>query len=200
MLWTNRSPRNVHFALGHRRPTRSDQHVRRCLHLGTSRWFQEAEAVDILKIDAEGSDPSVLAGATKTIRQWRPIVYFEYNPLLRSPSWHSVSLDTVVEDLERVGYRATMTAMGTKPPARSPSLYPISGKCLVSTNASPSRGRQHPHALRGWANIVCVPLVRQDANQVLQSLVPPLDATTDARRIVGEDDAVYLPTRGPAGV
>ncbi len=34
---------------------------------------------DLIKIDVEGMEPAVLMGATKSIKHWRPIIYFELN-------------------------------------------------------------------------------------------------------------------------
>ena len=39
-------------------------------------------AVDVLKVDVEGFDGDVLAGAAKILRQYQPAVIFEFHPLL----------------------------------------------------------------------------------------------------------------------
>ena len=37
-------------------------------------------SVDLIKIDVEGTEPEVIVGATKTIRQHQPFIYSEYHP------------------------------------------------------------------------------------------------------------------------
>lgn len=56
--------------------------------------------VDVLKIDAEGSDPLVLLGAWRTLRTVR-LVYFEYAMV---PIWAEVPLKELVADLGGLGF------------------------------------------------------------------------------------------------
>jgi FkbM family methyltransferase len=57
---------------------------------------------DVVKIDAEGSEPKVLAGAVETLRKHKPVLLVEHNSLLAEDA--AYTLDDVVELLEPLGY------------------------------------------------------------------------------------------------
>lgn len=60
------------------------------------------EPVDIVKIDVEGEESNVLAGAKKTLKEFEPIVQFEYGG-----AWVDAgkSLNQVFKTLENYGYQ-----------------------------------------------------------------------------------------------
>eukprot|EP00966_Prymnesium_polylepis_P201664 4672627-Prymnesium_polylepis.1 len=47
----------------------------RLLAIDEMEWGQTS--VSVLKVDVEGSEPLVVYGARRTIRRWRPTIYFE---------------------------------------------------------------------------------------------------------------------------
>lgn len=62
---------------------------------------------DVLKIDCEGFEPHVLAGAESLIRRTRPVLYVEINqPALRSHGF--AGFRDVYEPLERWGYKLSV--------------------------------------------------------------------------------------------
>ncbi len=64
-------------------------------------------AVDIVKIDTDGYEYRVLAGAREILRKHRPIVYLEYCPQL-SMSVLGVPGETILKMLGDYGYQATV--------------------------------------------------------------------------------------------
>ena len=69
-------------------------------------WVAENEElarIDFIKIDAEGSEPAILAGGQATLSSWRPGLLLEDNePLLRH---EGASAEAIVGRLEGLGYR-----------------------------------------------------------------------------------------------
>lgn len=61
------------------------------------------EEVDVIKLDVEGSEESVLRGAVRTIRRSRPLVIFEVNSLAASRQGRAA--DGAWRFLEAAGYR-----------------------------------------------------------------------------------------------
>ncbi len=61
------------------------------------------DRVDFMKVDVEGWESSVLAGAERTLSTYRPVLVFEYS----AQCWSNAGgdLGTVLELLERCGYR-----------------------------------------------------------------------------------------------
>jgi len=116
---------------------------------------------DLLKIDAEGFDPAVLAGAEETLSSGEtPLVLFEYNPDLKSGGlWHNIKLAPVIKWFDDLGYDCFYESDDhvNADPAVTPLMYRITGDCL-STN---------PPGFRGWSNILCA--LRSDT-EVLQLL------------------------------
>lgn len=53
--------------------------------IGTlDQWYADNLAgtrIDLIKIDVEGYEPNVLAGAARVIGRWRPVIYMEFNSL-----------------------------------------------------------------------------------------------------------------------
>jgi FkbM family methyltransferase len=70
----------------------------------------ELERVSVVKIDVEGMEPAVLAGAEQTIRRWCPTVYAE--------EWTATEHQRVAEILEPWGY--TLTHLFTAREADTP--------------------------------------------------------------------------------
>jgi FkbM family methyltransferase len=61
------------------------------------------QSISFIKIDAEGSEPLVLAGAEQTLRTFRPILLFEVNkPSLRAAN---LSTEGMEERLRALGYQ-----------------------------------------------------------------------------------------------
>lgn len=104
---------------------------------------------DLLKIDAEGFDPAVLAGSEETLNSGEtPLVLFEFNPELKSGGlWHKIKLDPVIEWFDTLGYDCYFESdtKGLKDPLDAPSFYRITGDCLST----------FPTAFRGWSNVIC---------------------------------------------
>lgn len=62
-----------------------------------------AAAVDVLKIDTDGYDGQVLAGASEILARDQPAVLFEWHPILAAAA--GVSLDIAFNELDAAGYR-----------------------------------------------------------------------------------------------
>jgi len=122
---------------------------------------EEKTVVHMLKIDAEGLDPAVLAGSTLLLTQNRAImVMFEFNPgLSEGDSPHGMwgrggkprkKLLEVTTWLDQLGYdcyldtRLVDERERDKGVPEAPALYRITGDCLT----------EEPR-VRGWANVVC---------------------------------------------
>lgn len=118
--------------------------------------------VHVLKIDAEGLDPAVLAGSTTLLsRSGAMILTFEFNPRLSENKdnphgmWGKggspqTELLHVTQWLDTLGYdcyidsRLVDDGERKKGVPLAPALYRITGNCLT---AEPN--------VRGWANVVC---------------------------------------------
>jgi FkbM family methyltransferase len=68
--------------------------------------------IDLIKIDVQGCEPEVLAGAKRLLGRDRPALIVEY-----TPAWWSRSLDIVLDELRGIGYREfqNITARGLEP-------------------------------------------------------------------------------------
>lgn len=115
---------------------------------------------DLLKIDAEGFDPAVLAGAEETLNYGHtPLVLFEFNPALKSGGlWHKIKLDPVINWFDTLGYDCYFESdtKGSSDPA-TPSFYRITGNCLST----------YPTAFRGWSNVICASRRDKEVAKVL---------------------------------
>ena len=117
--------------------------------------------VHMLKIDAEGLDPAVLAGSTSLLSQSNAImVTFEFNPGLSekenphgmwgaggNPPKKLLEVTTWLDQLEYDCYldtRLVDESERKKGVPEAPALYRITGDCLL----------EEPK-VRGWANVVC---------------------------------------------
>ena len=62
----------------------------------------QGQVIDVLKVDVDGYDGEVLAGAKQTLERDKPLVIFEWHPVL----WHRAEKDlfTVFSDLRAAGY------------------------------------------------------------------------------------------------
>ena len=117
--------------------------------------------VHMLKIDAEGLDPAVLAGSTELLtRNLAVMVVFEFNPgLSEKDPPHGMwgrggnprkKLLEVTAWLDDLGYdcyldsRLVDTREHEKGVPDAPALYRITGGCMT----------EEPR-VRGWANVVC---------------------------------------------
>lgn len=118
--------------------------------------------VHVLKIDAEGLDPAVLAGSTALLtRSGAMFVTFEFNPRLSENTEYPhgmwgrggmprTELLQVTRWLDRLGYDCYVDSRLVDDNERkkgvltAPALYRITGNCLT---AEPK--------VRGWANVVC---------------------------------------------
>lgn len=69
-----------------------------------------APRLALIKIDVEGYEPHVLAGATRTLARYRPLLYVEFNdPILRDAGSSSVAL---LAQLAALGYAPIDRAAG----------------------------------------------------------------------------------------
>jgi len=66
--------------------------------------IRELDRLNLIKIDVEGTEVSVLEGAVGTLRKYKPILYIE---ALRPPAWRILE-----EYLETQGYRCTAKMNG----------------------------------------------------------------------------------------
>jgi FkbM family methyltransferase len=69
--------------------------------------LRSAHRVDVIKVDVEGAEGLVLAGAAETLKSYRPILFFEFSP----PALLAVSrmdAKTILMSLESLGYRFTV--------------------------------------------------------------------------------------------
>ncbi|KXZ46826.1 hypothetical protein GPECTOR_40g560 [Gonium pectorale] len=90
--------------------------------------------IDVLKIDTEGYDPTVLAGAYSALQAHRiSVVTFEYNTV-----WNRVNatLQQCVRYMDDLGYVCFYDG---------PRLFKISGTCWDAR-----------YEIKKWTNIVCV--------------------------------------------
>lgn len=99
----------------------------RCLD---DHWF---ERVDLVKIDVEGSEIDVLAGATQTLRAHRPLVVCE--------AQHSAALDDLTVALGELGYRPWARDL-------SPRCTPTYLFCPSRRSLAMAIGRNLPRAAR----------------------------------------------------
>jgi FkbM family methyltransferase len=118
--------------------------------------------VHMLKIDAEGLDPAVLAGSSSLLTQSNAVmVMFEFNPgLSEKENPHGMwgaggnppkKLLEVTTWLDELGYDCYLDSRLVDKrerekgvPDDAPALYRITGNCLVDEPK-----------VRGWANVVC---------------------------------------------
>ncbi|KAG2436159.1 hypothetical protein HYH02_011663 [Chlamydomonas schloesseri] len=92
------------------------------------------ERVDVLKIDTEGFDPAVLAGAYETLRQRRvEVLVFEYHDLWRRSG--STRLPTCLGYLSRLGFACYFDG---------PALHRLTEGCWDPRLE-----------IREWSNVVC---------------------------------------------
>jgi len=69
----------------------------------------QAERVDIIKVDIEGSEPLFVEGATEFLRRHRPLIYSELHP--KKLEWVSKrSREDYLDQMEALGYRAASLA------------------------------------------------------------------------------------------
>ena len=66
-------------------------------------FFAKADRLDFLKIDTDGYEPYVLAGALKTIERLRPIIFFEIGPNALKKAGSSV--ESLVKSISDLRYR-----------------------------------------------------------------------------------------------
>lgn len=64
---------------------------------------EDAAEIDVLKIDTDGYDGQVLAGAGEILARDQPAVLFEWHPMLAAAA--GVSLDIAFNELDTAGYR-----------------------------------------------------------------------------------------------
>ena len=134
--------------------------------------------VHLLKIDAEGLDPAVLAGSTGLLtRSGAIFVTFEFNPRLSESEenphgmWGKggnprSDLLEVTGWLDALGYDCYLESKRVDDgerrkgvPDDAPALYRITGNCLTS----------EPR-IRGWANVVCASRKFERAASTLRNL------------------------------
>jgi FkbM family methyltransferase len=133
--------------------------------------------VHLLKIDAEGLDPAVLAGSTNLLtRSGAILVTFEFNPRLSEgkDNPHGMwggggnprkDLLEVTNWLDDLGYDCYLDSKRVDDGERrkgvpdAPALYRITGNCLV----------EEPR-VRGWANVVCASRRYEKAASALHDL------------------------------
>lgn len=59
-------------------------------------------SLSLLKLDVEGSEPQVLKGAERTLRELRPVVFCEFNDILLRDAGSSAEM--LLQDFARLGY------------------------------------------------------------------------------------------------
>lgn len=62
------------------------------------------DRLDFLKIDTEGSEYKVLRGGKKTIKKFRPIIFYEYQPVI-GRSVHFKNIEKSFKLLNKMGYK-----------------------------------------------------------------------------------------------
>lgn len=73
------------------------------LRLDTVVSEQNLQRVDFIKIDVDGHEGKVFAGAAETLARWRPIVFFELSPSAMREQGDDHR--TLIAGLEKLGYR-----------------------------------------------------------------------------------------------
>jgi len=69
----------------------------------------QAERIDIMKVDIEGSEPLFIEGAAEFLRRHRPVIYSELHP--KKLEWVSKrSREDYLDQMEALGYRAASLA------------------------------------------------------------------------------------------
>ena len=94
--WIGMTTVGVNFGATHLDPTKP--------HTVEVRTLDEYQIhrCDFMKIDAEGSEPDILDGATETIKRCRPVMYVEVNELMLGRCGHDVQC--LLRKIDRLGY------------------------------------------------------------------------------------------------
>jgi len=146
----------------------------------------QVKHLDILKIDAEGHDPHVLAGATELLSNGSAtVVTFEYNPGVGG-LWEGITLRETVDKLDEFGYDCYFDSNpikngGVHDASTTPSLYLISGGCLPDGAA---------RRFRGWSNVVCALRADSDVASMFRGLATLLQGTDNNAEIASTSSPV----------
>jgi hypothetical protein len=101
----------------------------------TSNGKKKAYVIDVLKIDAEGSDPLVLQGAMSVLEAMTVrLLMFEYH---QNCPWVLFSLKKIVDDLSKIGYMCYFVGQSGN--------WPLS-----------DRFWNDAYEFHRWANVACV--------------------------------------------
>lgn len=74
-------------------------------------WRDEYDRITLIKVDAEGAEPEVLAGARKTIERHRPALFIEVNPGALARRGHSAK--QIQAFLDELDYRVEFFPPGS---------------------------------------------------------------------------------------
>eukprot|EP00966_Prymnesium_polylepis_P137070 3167310-Prymnesium_polylepis.1 len=86
-------------------------------------WVQTN--VSLLKVDVEGSEPLVVYGARRTIRRWRPTIYFERAVRLGPEALAALQLPARVLKFDLIGWVVSLNYSCTRVHPNSYRLLPV---------------------------------------------------------------------------
>lgn len=98
------------------------------------------ERIDVAKIDVDGHECDVLAGAAQTLKTHKPALIMEFSPYILAE--HGGSLDKLVDQLEDAGYTLADLATGAALPqdrAALAALVPDGAGCNVIARPAGAR-------------------------------------------------------------